>query len=108
MILGILLIIALIVVLRVYDGQLAPRFGAVFNGALTLNTIVAILSTASKAALLYPVTECISQLKWIWFSKDYRRLSDMSTFDNASRGIIGGFTLAWDTKLRCVQWKEPI
>lgn len=100
MILGILLIIALIVVLRVYDGQLAPRFGAVFNGALTLNTIVAILSTASKAALLYPVTECISQLKWIWFSKDYRRLSDMSTFDNASRGIIGGFTLAWDTKLR--------
>ncbi|KAI2624404.1 hypothetical protein GGR54DRAFT_575637 [Hypoxylon sp. NC1633] len=100
LILGILLDIALIVVLRVYDGKVAPRFGAVFNGALTLNTIVAILSTGSKAALLYPVAECISQLKWIWFSKDYRKLSDMSTFDNASRGIIGGFALAWDTRLR--------
>ncbi|KAH9896178.1 hypothetical protein F4778DRAFT_745371 [Xylariomycetidae sp. FL2044] len=102
LLLGIVLIIALAAVLRAYDGKVAPRFGAVFNSSLTLNTIVAILSTGSKAALLYPVAECISQLKWIWFSKDYRKLSHMSTFDSASRGIVGGFELAWETRLKSI------
>ncbi|KAI1816132.1 hypothetical protein GGS20DRAFT_539656 [Poronia punctata] len=97
--LGILFIIALIVVLLEYDGQPTPHFGA-FGASLTLNTVAAILSTAAKAALLYPVAECVGQLKWIWFSKGRRELSDMSVFDRASRGIYGGLELLWKTRMR--------
>lgn len=98
--LGILFVVTLVIVLHVYDGRPAPQFGSAFGSSLTLNTITAILSAVAKAALLHPVAECISQLKWIWFSKDYRQLSDMSAFDQASRGVSGGFGLLWATKLR--------
>ena len=97
---GILLIIALCVVLRNYDGEPAPRFGEAFGTALTLNTVVAIIATAAKASLLLPVAECVSQQKWFWFERDGRSLEDMSTFDSASRGIWGGFELLWRTKLK--------
>ena len=97
--LGAIFIVALCLVLRAYDGRPAPHFGSAFGSALTLNTIVAIIAAAAKAALLYPVAECVSQLKWLWYAKDYRRLSDMSTFDKASRGISGGFKPLRRTKL---------
>lgn len=97
--LGILFIGALVFVLHFYDGQEAPKFGSAFGASLTLNTVTAILSTAAKAALLYPVAECVGQLKWIWFSQDYRQLQDMSMFENASRGIRGGLELLWKTRL---------
>lgn len=99
-VLGALLILTLYLVLRHYDGRTAPQFGTAFGAALTLNTIVSIIVTAARAALLLPVAECVSQLKWIWFSRDYRRLTDMSTFDKASRSWSGGLGLVWSTKLR--------
>ncbi|KAK8050448.1 hypothetical protein PG994_012178 [Apiospora phragmitis] len=55
--------------------------GTELGSKLTINTLVAMLSTGAKAALLFPVAECISQIKWIWFSSEEpRRLSDMSSF----------------------------
>ncbi|KAK3660689.1 hypothetical protein LTR56_000447 [Elasticomyces elasticus] len=98
--LGTVLIIVLYIVLRAYDGRPAPRFGSTFGGALTLNTIVAIISASAKATLLLPVAECISQIKWLWFASDYRRLSEVSTFDRASQGILGGLELLWITRFR--------
>ena len=98
--LGTVLIIALCLVLRAYDGHRAPRFGSAFGGALTINTVVAIISASAKAALLLPVAECVSQFKWLWFTSGYRRLSEISTFDKASRGILGGLELLWRTKLQ--------
>ena len=92
--------VILFVVLRVYDGRHEPRFGSTFGAALTLNTIVAIISASAKAALLFPVAECISQYKWFWFERRSRGLSDISTFDDASRGIWGGLVLLWKTRLR--------
>ncbi|KAJ4298082.1 hypothetical protein N0V90_005981 [Kalmusia sp. IMI 367209] len=97
--LGAVLILALYLVLRHYDGQTAPQFGTAFGAALTLNTVAAIIVTGARTALLLPVAECVGQLKWIWFSKDYRQLSDMSIFDKASRGLSGGFGLLWRTRL---------
>lgn len=54
-ILGAVLLVTLYVVLRHYDGRPTPSFGSAFGTALTLNTIVAILATVAKAALLFPV-----------------------------------------------------
>ncbi|KAK5069840.1 hypothetical protein LTR64_007977 [Lithohypha guttulata] len=43
-----------------------------------------------KASLMLPIAEGISELKWQWFEKP-RTLSDISTFDSASRGPWGSF-----------------
>lgn len=42
-------------------------------------------------------------MKWIWFSKDFRKLSDISTFDRASRGWFSGFDLIKTTRLRSAE-----
>lgn len=99
---GIMLIVALCLVLNSYDGKPQPHFGSALGSAVTLNTIVAIISTFAKAALMLPVAECISQLKWAHFEKGYHRLSDMNTFDHASRGIWGSLVLVWKTRLMYV------
>ncbi|KXL48707.1 MAG: hypothetical protein FE78DRAFT_293237 [Acidomyces sp. 'richmondensis'] len=101
-VLGVLLIIALALVLRAYDKKPVPQFGTAFGSSLTLNTVVAVIVAGTRAALLLPVAACVSQLKWQWMASKYRNLTDMATFDNASRGIVGGFTLLWKTKLRNV------
>ncbi|KAI0817888.1 hypothetical protein GGR55DRAFT_622433 [Xylaria sp. FL0064] len=38
---------------------------------------------------MLPPSECISQLKWQWFSQQPRRLIDIEHFDAASRGPWG-------------------
>jgi hypothetical protein len=61
-----------------------------WNGLVSLNTTVAILTTASKSLFLLPVAECISQSKWHHFCRP-RRMFDFDIFDNASRGPLGSF-----------------
>lgn len=98
---GTVLIVALYLVLRAYDGQIAPKFGSAFGSSLTLNTIVAIIAAAAKVLLLLPVAECLGQLRWIWFANEDRPLTDFTTFDRAVRGSMwSGFELLWTTKLR--------
>jgi hypothetical protein len=65
---------------------------------VSLNTIISILSTASKAWLLLTVDAAISQWKWILFSHDRRILNDFGVIDSASRGPLGSLKLLW--KLR--------
>lgn len=52
------------------------------------SSLIAVFSTIAKSALLVPVAECISQLKWIYFENP-TRLSQLQTFDDASRGPWG-------------------
>lgn len=101
-VLGTILLIALALILNAFDGKAVPHFGSAFGSALTLNTIIAILATTAKTCLLFPVAECISQLKWIWFSSRLRRLSDLALFDRASRGLLGCIELLWATRLQYV------
>jgi hypothetical protein len=98
---GSVLVVALYLVLQIYDRKPAPQFGSAFGSSLTLNTIVAIIAAAAKLLLLFPVAECIGQLRWIWFSHDYRQLNDFATFDRAARGSIwSGFELLRTTRMR--------
>ena len=50
--------------LKKYDGKQAPRANTLFGANITLNTLVSVLITISRAALLLSVCECVSQSKW--------------------------------------------
>ncbi|KAH7127201.1 hypothetical protein B0J11DRAFT_567909 [Dendryphion nanum] len=60
-----------------------------WNLPIEPNTLVGVFSTLSKAALATPVTQCISQLKWLYFEESPRPLINMQNFDDASRGPFG-------------------
>ena len=92
---------ALCLVLQHYNGKATPHFGSAFGSSLTLNTLVAIIAAAAKLLLLFPVAECVGQLRWIWFSHGYRQLGDFATWDYAARGSVwSGFELIWTTGMK--------
>lgn len=75
---------AIIGILLPYDNQPLPQWPY----HISINTLIAVLTTVLKATALLILAEGISQLKWEWFTKD-RRLHDLVVFDAASRGPIG-------------------
>ncbi|PYH42146.1 DUF3176 domain-containing protein [Aspergillus saccharolyticus JOP 1030-1] len=76
-------LVAIIVVLHTYDGQPMPDW----PHGITLNALVSLLVTVMKAAMVYPITEGLSQLKWSWFNRR-NRLNDLVLLDAASRGAV--------------------
>ncbi|GMG03699.1 hypothetical protein COH20_003092 [Aspergillus flavus] len=58
------------------------------------NTVLSIIVTISKAALLVPVSGCLSQLKWNRYRNSVP-LYDMQAIDQASRGPWGALELLW-------------
>lgn len=84
---------AVVIVLSIYNGK--PLTSWNFIADANLNTIIALLSTFSRTALLVPVASCISQLKWIHLVTSPRPLRDVQTFDDASRGPWGALELIW-------------
>lgn len=67
-----------------------------FYGRLTLNGLLALLSTFMRASMMVSVAAALSQLKWNWFiTKDNtaRNLRDFGVFDQASRGPWGSVIL---------------
>lgn len=99
---GIAAIAALCGLLSRYHNKPAPKSNAFVSSNITLNTLVSILTTIGSAALLLSVSECISQLKWTWYLDDHRPLEDLDTFNDASRGALGGAVLLWRINIRYV------
>lgn len=87
------LLIALIVLLAIYDDKNVFEWKGI-----TLNAVVSVLSTASKAALLYTTSELISQWKWIIFTSTSRPLIDFQSIDAASRGPLGSSKMIWRSR----------
>lgn len=83
-------LLGMIILLAQYDGK--PIFS--WYG-VNLNTIVSILSTASKGCLLLAVDAAVSQWKWIMFSSNRQTLIKFSAIDSASRGPLGSLQLLW-------------
>lgn len=77
-------LVGIIVVLDVFDGKSTPDWPY----GITLNALISVLVTVMKAAMAFPVTEALSQLKWSWFNEG-NTLNDMALFDAASRGAVG-------------------
>ncbi|KAF3006873.1 hypothetical protein E8E13_010919 [Curvularia kusanoi] len=67
---------------------------------ISVNTLIAILSTFSRTALMVPVASCISQLKWIHLVGGSRSLQEMQVFEDASRGPWGSLELIWRLHLK--------
>lgn len=80
--------------------------------ALSPNTVISTLSTLGKAAMMLPVGESISQLKWLHRQSDTKRSvprcpltcyfvlisfrpMHMQSFDDASRGPLGSVAFFW-------------
>lgn len=55
------------------------------------NTVLSGLATLSRSALMFPIAECLSQLKWTyyWYCKKGRMLQALEVIDGASRGPWG-------------------
>ena len=85
-------LIAIGAVLKAYDGGVSPQL----QYGLTLNAIISILATSTKAGLVYVVASSISQLNWCWVQQRARPLKHLQTYDDASRGFSGAFTMLFD------------
>ena len=77
------------VLLGQYDDQQLPNWPL----GLTLNTVAALLATICRSAMVIPIAEGISQLKWNWFVAGQRPIRDLYLFDQASRGPWGSLLL---------------
>lgn len=79
---------AIVIVLECYKGHPIPEW----SFGITINSLVSIFATIGQMAMMKPVSECISQLKWTYFIQK-QKLSKLQTFDDASRGPIGSLIL---------------
>ena len=59
---------------------------------INLNGTISVISFVWKACMGLLIANSVGQLKWYWF-RSRRQLSDMKTFDEASRGGLDGFQL---------------
>ena len=85
---ALLALVAIIILLAARKDKPLPKWPSLLN----INSLVAIFSSISKAALLLSISECIGELKWIWFANP-QRVSDFDRFDSASRGPWGALLL---------------
>jgi hypothetical protein len=94
--------VGLVVFLKVIDNK--PR--REWFASIQPNSVLSILTTVQKAALMVPVASSISQLKWHHFTSGRRaqRLEDLQLFDSASRGPWGSllFLLQVPTHTRAI------
>ena len=86
---------ALIGLLSAFDGK--PIFD---SRLITLNTLIAILSTAYKACTLHALGFVIAQSKWVVFADGRRRLLDFDRIGAAAEGPLGSLLLLFNSKVR--------
>ncbi|KAM3069121.1 hypothetical protein ACMFMG_010646 [Clarireedia jacksonii] len=96
---GILVIFSfsgLVAILRRYQNQPLPDWPLGFS----INAALSVFGVIFKGPLLFIAAEGIGQMKWLWLSQR-RSLSDLSVYDNASRGPSGSIRLLW-----LVRWRH--
>ncbi|KAI2473119.1 hypothetical protein F4781DRAFT_419563 [Annulohypoxylon bovei var. microspora] len=91
------IIAALVGTIQPYQGQPLPQWPY----SLSINTIVSFYSEIMRAAMILVLGECLSQLKWSWFTQP-RPLDHIEHYDNASRGPWGSAKLLWAIRLRAI------
>ncbi len=87
MTLSIACLAAVIIVLLRIDGTPLQRWSMPWH--VKPNTLVSILITASRVFMLSVLVEGVSHLKWVYFERSPRQLTDFQAFDEASRGEWG-------------------
>ena len=92
-------LLAICIVLAVFDGHAYPKI----DWGITLNAVIALLTTIMKAGFMTLLAEGTSQLKWLAFAKERRPLHDLNVYDAASRGGFGSLRLL--LRLRKTLWR---
>lgn len=95
MLLSTVTLVAIIIILAHFNRQPQPLWDNV-----SLNSLISWLSTISKGCVLYATKEGLGQLKWAWFAQKTRPMTDLRTFDEASRGIYGSAELIWTLRAK--------
>lgn len=67
---------------------------------ISLNTFVAFFLALCQAAFILPVIEALSQLKWNWYARAARPLTDFQVFEDATKGLDGSLRLLASTQGR--------
>lgn len=91
------LLITIIAVPAYYNNQILKQWPY----DISLNTIVALLSTFMRASMLLVVAELVGQMGWQALRQP-RPVSDIHHFNEASRGILGAIKLFWVVPPRLV------
>ncbi|KAI1648340.1 uncharacterized protein F4817DRAFT_71527 [Daldinia loculata] len=66
------------------------------------NSMIAILTTITRTAMMIPIASCLSQLKWGHFQCRANPLHHLQLYDDASRGPWGCFLLLLTGRLKAV------
>ena len=82
-------LLSLTAVLATFNGHPASDW----KGFISLNTLVSILGTISRSSLIFPLTNGLTQWKWMRLRKHERPLISLQHYDEASRGLWGAIML---------------
>lgn len=88
-------LIAIVVILAVEDDTTLSSWNFFFS----LNTVISVLGTISRASIASSVGSCLAQEKWNFFRKRNNHLYLFDRFDSASRGPFGGLKLLYWLKI---------
>lgn len=80
---------SIIALLARYHGKPLPSWPY----EITLNALIAVLTTIANAAMAFPLSSGLGQLKWERMKKGYAPLADMEVLDEASRGAWGAVNM---------------
>ncbi|KAJ9150436.1 DUF3176 domain-containing protein [Pleurostoma richardsiae] len=80
---------SIIAVLAYYDGRPLPEW----PWSITINALIAVLTTIANTGMAVPLSNGLGQLKWDRFKTGYAPLTDMEDLDDASRGALGAINL---------------
>ncbi|KAK4201795.1 hypothetical protein QBC40DRAFT_222657 [Triangularia verruculosa] len=85
-----------IAVFKIHEGQPLSEWPM----AISLNALVGFLVAIAQAALVVPLGEGLSQLKWNSFARGEKDIRDYGVFEDAKRSPIGGVKLLLKRKGR--------
>ncbi|KAJ9611536.1 hypothetical protein H2200_004720 [Cladophialophora chaetospira] len=81
---------AIVITLALHEGKTLPKWPSM----ISINSLIAVFTAILKAAMLLPIAEGLSEMKWMWFATS-RPLTDLDRLDLASRGPWGSFLLVF-------------
>jgi len=56
--------------------------------SITINTLISVFSQIGQTVLAVPVSACMAQLKWLWFTKEQHPLDDFGAIESASHSPV--------------------
>lgn len=95
---SLLCMLSILLVLLIKDDTLMEDW----SFGIQPNTLLNIVTTLARSALIIPAAECIGQLKWSHFRNSLKghKLRDLETFDSATRSPFGAVMLLVKLKVK--------